>query len=345
MKHYGTRPADIVADRAMILSLWGIGLAREQAEAKLDYFYGANPEGLPVVTFLTHGEDSVPVGIASACPRRFRWGETVVHGAAMIDFFVAKEHRTFFPALFLQKEMKENLRQSREIAYGLPNRQSLSVFRRLGFAFIGNSVRRAIVLRSAGYLSRYVPDWFGSLCGAILDRALIGTTMLRVRANGAFLGKWNDRPDARYDDLWSRFDPGMVVTGIRDRAFLAWRFAQRPGHRYRFFALQCAAKDRLAAYAVCERQEQTLHVRDFLADEAMPGALAQLWLNLVLEAFREGCTSVSAEFLGSARIHRVLADCGFLSRGGSPVHMAVISGRDLPRGPEGWYLTYADIDD
>lgn len=344
---YAVAAAGVEEDGARVLALWKNGLGHSgMPQAKFDWFYRRNPEGMPRLYFLLHGERREPVGVAAVAPRRMRHGGVTRLAGEMVDFVVHPDHRTLFPALLLQKAVRRDALEdgAHALLYGLPNPKSAAVFARVRYARVGQMVRRARVLRFGGYLSRYLPRALSGALGAIADRVHMGAIAWRRSASRGFRSQWVARPDPRFDDLWQRVPAQEVLMGVRDAKFLTWRFAECPLRAYRFFTLVTTEDERLAAYAVCEAWKTTLHVRDFLVDPARAGAGPRLWLDLSLEAFRLGCTSLSLEFLGGEPIVRELEKAGMTPREQRPLYAAATGDWQNLVQDRDWYLTCADED-
>jgi hypothetical protein len=340
---YRTERADPGADRTAIRDVWRTGLTQKgMPEAKLDWYYLRNPGGPPIVCFLRHEGSAAAVGTASLSLRRMRLDGSDVAAGVLADFVVVPDHRSFFPALFLQKDMRRRGRESFPVVFGLPNEQSEAVVRRAGYRRVGLEVRRARVLRSGVYLSRHLPPWLGKALGALIDRARMAA-VAALAQRMPFTAQWLDAPDERFDDLCLRATSPGVLTGVRDRRFLAWRFADCPFHAYRFYAVACSRTGRLAAYAACRARGDTLEICDFLVDRGVARAGARLWLGVAREAYREGYRSVSVEFLGGDAVRREMELAGFVAREGRPMY-AAFDGPASLADEAGWYLTLADED-
>lgn len=345
LKGYATATVNVAEGGERLLALWREGFNEmHRPEAKLDWYYRRNPEGPPLVSFLVHGDRREPVGTASAGRRRFRFGSEMLAIRIPVDFVVLSRHRTLFPALLLQREIKRRAGEDCEILVGTPNRMSQAVFGRLQYKRLGALLRRARVLRSAPYLSRLVPAWLGNLLGPVIDRLRLAVPALRRLARAGYRGEWIEEPDSRFDDLWQRIAAPGVLMGVRDRAFLAWRFVDCPLGRARFFTLGSRDGRRLFAYAACETRGQALYVRDFLVDPAAPGAFSRLWAELTLEAFRQGHASLSVTLLGDGRLHRSLNAAGLRARDEQPVYAAATGRWAALMDERHWYLTPADED-
>ena len=311
-------------------------------EAKLEWFYERHPEGGPEILMLQAG--GVPVGVASAGARRMRQGTHAIVAGALTDFVVAPDHRGLFPALLLQRRLREVGLVRFPVLFGMPNRQSEAVVRRLGYRHVGDHVRRARVLRSGSYLARYVPRPLSDLLGAIADRARYLSLTVRAMSGPRLRFAWIERPDERFDRLWEAAAGNGALIGVRDRAFLSWRFADNPLCSHRFFVAEVEGdENRLAAYAACRVDEGTLHVSDFLCDPAIAGAARSLWLNLARHAFDGGHRSLSVSFLGPQHEQSAIEAAGLIPRERRPVYAAWADGGTAAGTT--WYLTSADDDD
>ncbi len=347
---YWTTVADLDVDGNKIVALWRTGLSHSGLpEAKLKWYYRNNIEGTPLVVFLHHAETQDAVGVAAVGPRRMRFGAETLMAGALVDFVTQPEHRTFFPAIFLQKELRRRASRDCVILFGFPNTKALPVVRRVGYKCVGQMVRRTRVLRSAAYLANYLPSWLSSIAGAGIDGMRSTAMTMRGLVNTGFQSHWQERPDNAFDDLWRRAGAPGLVMGVRDSAFLIWRFVDVPFKSFMFFTLVSSVNQRLVAYAVCEADGEVLRVADFLVDPNFPAAGARLWLDLSREAIRMGHTSLCVEFMGADQEQRQLNAAGFIARDKRPVYASVTQSSTkgvnlLPTETSVWYLTPADDD-
>jgi hypothetical protein len=360
---YTAVASNIDTDRDKILALWKGGLTHAgMPEEKFDWFYRKNPAGAPVTFFLCCDDEVEPVGVAAVGIRKLCIGGQTITSGELVDFVALPEHRTLFPALFLQKEIRRlalEVDKSHTILYGLPNPKSLAVVKRVGYQLAGQMVRRARILRSAGYLSRRAPAWLSQLIGPAIDRIRLGMLVLRGLAHHSLKTQWQALPDSRFDNFWQRIaaqdKTGNVLIGVRDCAFLTWRFAECPLRKYEFFTL-ASADNQLVAYAACAAEGEILHVHDFLIDPASPSAHKALWAALSRAAFHRGHSSISVEFLGAESIQNELEAAGMIKRQERPLY-ATVSTTSIPvTSPVDthdqttllqearWYMTCADED-
>ena len=344
-REYAVTVADVVKDEVKICSLWRTGLvASKSFESKFDWYYRRNLDGQPSVIFLHHYSENNAVGVASVAPRRMRFNDTSFLTGVLVDFVVRPEHRTFFPALFLQKAVQRHGIQTYCIVWGLPNPRATAVFRRAGYQCIGQIGRYVRVLRSAGYLIRHLPGWVSRVLGPIIDLTRLTALVLRSAAKRGYSTQWQDRPDARFSDLWARSAKPDQLMGVRDEQYLSWRFVDCPLATHTFFILVSTLDQRLVGYAVCEFEQQTLHVRDFLVDSNIIGAAEHLWCELAREAFHAGCASLSIEFFGAERVQRELSNAGLIARAQSPLYAVSTDQSPAMLKEAHLYITGADMD-
>ena len=344
-RKYTVTVADVLEENVKICSLWQTGLvATNSYESKFDWYYRRHPDGLPSVIFLHHNSEGDAVGAASVAPRRIRFNDTSFLTGVLVDFVVRPEHRTFFPALILQQGVQKHALQIHRIVWGLPNPKATAVFRRAGYQLIGQMGRYVRVLRAAGYLNRHLPGWVSCVVGPIIDLTRLAALMFRCAAKRGYSAQWQARPDARFNDLWVRSAKPEQLMGVRDEQYLSWRFVDCPLAVHAFFTLVSNLDQRLVGYAVCEFEQQTLHVRDFLVDPNVFGASERLWCELAREAFHKGCASLSVEFFGAELLQRELNKAGLAARAQSPLYAAAIDPSSVMLKEAHWYITSADLD-
>jgi hypothetical protein len=338
---------DVGRDAATILGLWAEGLGHNGVpQGKFDWYYRRNPTAAPKILLLSHKGTPGHIGVAALGEREIYANGAPVRCGEMIDFVVLPAHRTLYPAMRIMRGMYLVGLDSYPFMYGLPNPKSLAVVRRVGYKRFGEMRRYARVLRSAPYLKKRLPTplaWMANIVGPLADTARRLGSLLS-RGPDAFRATWVDMPDARFDGLWARVLKSPVIIGQRNAAFLQWRFAECPLHRYRFFALESGDAKDILAYAVCEREGAALHVQDFLIDLAKPDLMRALWSRLAAEAYRMGCDSIATEFFGREEIHQALIRAGLSPRSSRAICSMCASDHAHMEDTGQWYMTSADED-
>ena len=186
---YLCEPANLVSDRADILSIWkgNLGNAAKQA-AKYDWFYVASEAGSPVVSLLRHAETGRRVGVAAAGLRRALWNGREVRIGVLVDLAVLPEHRSLFPALLLQRSLQQSVPLELAALYGFPNPRAVPVFTRVGYSKTLDVRRYVRVLRTGEYSRRHVPGWVASLVAQPVDLAMRAAGLPAGTANRGFQG-------------------------------------------------------------------------------------------------------------------------------------------------------------
>lgn len=330
--------ADLERDREAILALWRSGLGHHGDPAgKLAWFYAAHPLGAPTLLMLRAGTEAI--GIASIAARRMRYGGAELEAGVLADFVVRPDQRGFFPALALQRRVRELGAANHALLYGLPNPQSEAIVKRVGYRAVGAVTRWAMALRTGTYLARRMPRWLAGGVGAVVDRSRHAVAAARSATGPRLQAHWVDEAVAEMDALWQAAIDPAVLMGVRDRAFLQWRFARHPFLPHRFFVLEQGG--RLCAYAACHVRDDSLEVSDFLVDPATPDAAITLWRTLAREAYRDGHTRLTVRFLGPAALQEAMRAAGLSPRDADALY--AVAGT-LATLPAQWYFTAADND-
>lgn len=340
---YSVRVADLHADQAEVLDLWRAHL-QLPPEARYEWFYLRHPCDAPTLMMLTHGQPARLVGLAALGTRRVCVQGKDTTAGILADLVVLPEHRTLYPALLLQRQMKQTAFGLHGIVYGIPNKRSTPIVRRLGYTKLGELIRYSKVLRCGKYLEGYLPSWLSKMLGLVVDRMMpLYFKPYRALMHG-WECKWIDAVDERFDALWQRAREFNGLIGSRDAQFLQWRFLSQPDHHYRLFVVMSRGSADISAYAVCEAEGDALHVRDFLAQPSRQDHLRVLIHLLGHAAYNQGFSSLSLEFQGSQQLHRVLVNAGLMERSKRSLYAAFGPQEEARLSKLDWYVTGADED-
>ncbi len=158
--------------------------------------------------------------------------------------------------------------------------------------------------------------------------------------------------DERFDDLWRRVHPHYPVIVVRDRAYLQWRFGQRPDVSYLILGALRGAE--LAGYLILRAgevdDERLGFLVDFLVEPGGTRTLTALVRAAVEWLRRDGAKAISCR--ASAAAHRcTLYTHGFLPFfWGPPGYAHAVAETALPADARSfedlrhWYLTMGDGD-
>ncbi|PZQ14069.1 MAG: hypothetical protein DI564_10955 [Rhodanobacter denitrificans] len=315
---YAGAAGDVVCDRDTVLGIWRGNLGQDaRMQAKYDWFYAQCPFGAPLLRLLRHGADAAPVGAAAAGPRRMLRDGRPIEAGVLVDLAVLPEHRSLGPALMLQGELARAGGERFDLLYGFPNPKAAAVFKRVGYDRLGEIVRRARVLRHAGYLARRLPRPLAAFAGFVLDRVRAAVDAVRAPRE-RLVASWSDRADARFDALWSASPKGDGLVGVRDAAFARWRFDASPLATTRYLLL-AGADGALRAWFACQVEDGVLHVRDFWSDDAATGIGHARVAALLRAARQAGHAAVSVEYAGPDARLAGWSAAGFVERSRRPV--------------------------
>jgi hypothetical protein len=341
---YRVEPGEAARDRDALIAIWRGNLGRDdRMRAKFDWFYLGCPFGEPVVRVLRHGEQALPVGVATAARRPMRWNGQALRAGVLVDLAVVAEHRALGPALMLQGSLLQDGATHFDLLYGFPNQKAVPAFKRSGYRHLGDIVRYARVIRHSGYLGDRLPSVLTAPAGVVLDigrRVLDGWKRLGARRLQA---QWSDHADARFDALWARSGEADGLVAVHDQAFARWRFDDSPLERTRYLLLTDPADGQLCAWFACQVQGKVLHVRDFWADDARTGLGYGYVDALVTNARRAGHVAVSMEYAAAPDKLAGWLAAGFVERGRRPVYGRFLDGVERDLGQ--WHLTAADEDE
>lgn len=271
------------------------------------------------ISVATDGDERV-VAHYGAIPVRIRLGDLEIWGGQIVDAFSVPEVRgtRVFSELYLDFVERFCRPDGLALGFGFPGRRHYEMgLKRLGYVPLG----------AAPYLRRKVSR---------------EAFRLPIR-------RWTVRPMAGGDELaavWSACAARYPFATIRDRAYLEWRFGERPGVRYH--QLFAAKAGRVQALAVARVLEDRVRVADLIWNGEDPGAVRALSRALTSLARGEGCRVMEA-WLGSDRAARECLEREGWSSEAGPEDLVWVArsfhpGVDLGKAAERQYLTFGDSD-
>jgi hypothetical protein len=326
-----------------VLALWrerGAG----QGEALFRWTCLESPCG-PSRVFLLRANGEV-VGAVGVAPRVVCTAGRTLSAGLLGDFFVAKAHRTFFPALTLQRAVLRVSRTRFDLVYGFPNAAATPLIQKLGFRPLAQLHRYVLVLRSAPYLEPKL----GPIARALGWPADAALRFLHPRLElGPSRGWAWHRVDLLSERVSEAFDsrsfPDLTV-GRRDAKSLTWRFLDRPDQPASFYAL-IAPGGGIHAWVILRWTGEIAHVADAFGIDFR--ALTRALVLAGGEARRRGAVSLSFACAAPPALRERLAFVGFRARDEPPRILYSHAG-DGSKDPlvlsslERWYATEADED-
>lgn len=352
---YATRDLNLDTHREALAGLWA-GNMHDPAIAgvtheRIRWLYERNPEGPPTTVVIDDGGRDGVVGCASLVPRRVRLGGREARVGIACDLAVERRHRSAGPALMLQRALLEAAKRERyDFIWGYPNKNALPIIKRMGYVLVGESTSWVRPLRTEPFLQRVAPAPAASLGGPLLDAALdlaegAASLALAFGYEGARL-----RPaDERFDRLWERGRGAYDITGVRDAAFLRWRYDEFPVARHHTFSLTSRRSGDLAGFVIYRSLGAgRAHVADLFCGQ--PARQLEALLLCLVRALRsEGYASVALDLIADERLSARLRRLGFLRRPQARsfvIHPLGLKGAELEAvaDPRRWYIIDGDLD-
>src|ERR1700687_4291666 len=243
------RRADPLVERDAILAVLKRNLPTAAAPARFEWLYLSNPDG-PALVWIALDGDGVPIGTSAAHPRRMRIEGSVTRVLNLGDFAVDPHCRTLGPALQLLRATLEAVcAGAYALSYDLPSRQMLALYQRMGLAELAPSERWVWPITLAPAVKRQLREGalsevVGAAANAVL-RLRDGLTRTSTAVDVEVLaGECGDE----FDALEARFAGGPMIRGIRDAAYLNWRYLK---HTMWHHTIMCARTGgQLVGYAV-----------------------------------------------------------------------------------------------
>lgn len=233
---------------AIIGEVWG-GQAAARMEALWDWKFERNPQNPP------RGHDSLvidfqgeAVGFLGFLSANVKLDDRVVNIAWGSEMALHPRHRGQGYLLF--KFIGEQAEKVIAGNAGIPEVYALET--RFGAFEVARWVNLKRVLRPLPFARSRVGNPLLSAVGAAVLGAHARLTAPRPVADSPLVTPL-DRFDARFDAFWRRVSPGYRFIGVRDTAFLNWRFCECPNRRYEIFA--ATGRDEVAGYVVVRREE------------------------------------------------------------------------------------------
>lgn len=305
-------------DRILELNRWEYG-ATDILATRPDFVwrYNQNPAGQAVVPVIRNSGDEI-VGFIWLVPLRIRVKGQDYLGATGTNLVIHPDYRHTFGYTKLIRRFEQVFREE-----DIP----------LHFSFVSAEIHRQLRRHSPHTVSA-VP----SLVKPLNFEALVQTIFTRrwqsfIGKQGRWLASafFSRKPslasdngiavrpvenfDDGFDQFWDRAQDKYPAMVIRDRAFLAWRFAPVSGRHYHI--LTARSKDQLVGYTILKcttiNEIKTGLIMDLLVADSALGRKAGAHLMAQAEAFfRTQQMSLAVGLMtSSAMEYQILRQCGY----------------------------------
>jgi len=325
---YSVSELNLKQNKNDVLSIWkqsGFNVP----EAKYSWMYENNPYGA-ATGWLVRDSNGRAVGSVALFPRGM-----VINGehrsAALVgDFVISKEHRTFGPALMLQRAVIESREKHEfDFIYGIPNQQAEAVMQRAGYRLVGPAIRMTRPLRSRYYLRRRIRSSLlaNTLAGAVDPILLWMAKDVAPNTKNSFRFEELFDFDQRFDDFSVRVTCPLPIAGHRDVAYLRWRYLRCPHKKYRIHALTDSSSQQILVFLVSHAVGEGVFIAELRAVE-QPGVMDYFLSEFLRLQRRQMVDSVSISFFGGKKLAEKLREYGFVMRG-TEEKLFVLAGPDV----------------
>lgn len=252
-------------DAETLIGLFNRAFHKQKDARTARWKYLDSPHGASR-TYLAE-DGGVSGGAYSYVYRRMTWNGAPFVGTQASDAMVDEAFRRRGIFTTLDDECaRECGAEGAPVCFATAGRQSMHGFLKNGWKEIGTYQTYLAVLDPAGLLRPRLPRPLAALGGAALG-LLLGLTGRRppLAPPAGFEARPVERFDARYDDLWERVRGRLPLAGVRDAAFLNWRYVDTPTAKHH--VLEVRRDGRLAGYAVYEWSFGRGYVVDLLGED------------------------------------------------------------------------------
>ncbi len=249
------------------------------ADERFGWIYRRNPQGQAETWLAISRATDEIVGFTSVHARTFEIdGERLVGGVGF-DAFVRPDHRRMGIMTLLHKASLRDMADGAvpfRFMCGPPAPANLGALLKVGACVVGQLRMhvRPLTLSGALAMSHYTGTGSRLLAGAAarLDRLVrpAGGLVGRTLAVGIRASRCTSVGQA-FDQLWNEQRRRWGITGVRDAAFLRWRYLENPVCEQELIALELG--ERLVGYAVLEFGERGALVVDHVLPPSRIDAL------------------------------------------------------------------------
>lgn len=312
------RQASLNSERHTIIEFLRRYLTPRSDEARFDWLYLKNPHGRAYVWVATQSDQSMPIGMAAAFPRRALIQGRQITGWVLGDFCISDEHRSLGPALQLQRACISGVDSgSADFCYDFPSAGMMAVYRRLRIAETGAMVRFAKPLRVDRKVREFVKAPFASR-----TISAAGNFMLRM-SDGVSSSSREFEYSLQQQHCGEEFTTlaqrvagqwGMHIE--RSAAYVNWRFLANPLSRHEM--LVARSRGRVVGYVIfiADREDATVIEMFGETDRAVVRGLVTALLKLLRE---RNIVAVSASLSSSHPWVEMLQEQGFRRRESVPI--------------------------
>ena len=274
-----------------------------------------------------------------------------------VDIMVHPDYRRYGVATQVANEAAADMEGAGiPILVGFPNEAAFKVYtrRRSNWRHVCSIPFLVKPLNFDSILAKYIK---GRLLRAMVKAPaqLAWNTIFRGKARKAqgFEVRWSDDFDERFDDLWEEVREQQGILLVRDRAFLNWRFREKPDTPCS--VLVAEREGELLGYIVLwEGRMFDLKVGFILDMLTVNDTVAEALVSQGIQYFKKrGVDAAGCLMLPHTSYFKILRRAGFAVAPRVLLHKEFYFGvqvsptllaNEIVDRPENWFLTFADLD-
>jgi hypothetical protein len=340
------RPADLDADRDLIVKTLRRHLTPLSDHARFDWLYRYNPYGPARAWIALDTDDQTVVGVASAFPRRFymRRGEEI--GWVLGDFCVNNQYRSLGPALQLQRVCLEEVGSGASgFCYDFPSLRMMAIYKRLSVTPYGHLVRLTKLLRVDRKIKEIIKPPVLAHWVSLVGNSLLEFQLDRLKKKNAKLNVAIHAGDCaeEFSALARRIGDQYGACVQRSAEYLNWRYLNNPLTQYE--VLTARMHEALVAYVVFTQAGEDGLVMDLFGIDD-PIILRCIVNHVIVILWQRGVTAVNVALLESHPWVKILKSLGFKARESLPIIIYGPASAIQPNTTAGvqWFLMQGDRD-
>lgn len=347
---YLIEPCDLESDGKTIITLWESALSAQGKEERLKHLYQNTPYGKGSLWLARYTKTNTHVGVTGLIKRPIFINGKQFAGGIAADFAVDKGHRTFGPALQLQRALINDLDALRfDIIYGYPNKAAIKVLVRAGYHLLGQAHRWVKLLRVNHKIDKFTYNPLGKYACSLLGNTALKMISRenRYRRSTDVHAEILQDIDERFDHLWKEVIHKIPVVGMRDTEYLKWRYITCEQNHEVFCVTISPNTKTIVGYIICNIRDNICHIQDILTSNLGKS------FDLTMGAFtklmhQKGVYAISITYLGTKTFENKLIEWNFSQREDAN-DIVVAFSKTIPsfnieilKNPDNWYLIEGD---
>jgi len=305
------------------------------------------PDGKALLYLAENGDKLA--GHFADIPRRFSVNGEVLLGTLSLDLMVHPDYRR--KGIFAEMGRYAAQRVKEEKGFFMTafpiRKETIGGLLKIGWEVVGELPVLVYPLRFRGIVNRYLHC--SPLSLPVGGAARAGYHLLRgwrrqEEPQGIQLEEISQL-DGGFDRFWEKAMKLYPVMGVRDRAFLNWRYLKNPIRNYTLY--RARENGEMTGYLILRRVD-LLRFKSVVVVDLL--TLNDRYLRALMGKGIEHSLKAGADLLGcmipkSHPYHRTLRDFGFLPSFKTFLFMVYRLAREkIPLDPEAWYVNWGDTD-